>query len=117
GCNAKSRKVFSRLNTRAIKIPSGLVIASTASRKNPICSHPFAVMALKVLGLEQRVQQIAQQQRADDDQNHITRAHRSPPGFSRSHPRTYRIAAAKKINVAPMNTMSSMDCLSWFSSH
>jgi hypothetical protein len=67
GRSAKSRNVFSRLNTLAIKTPRGLVSAKTTNRKNPICSQPFAVMS-ELLGLEQSRKQVAQQQDADDDQ-------------------------------------------------
>src|SRR6476646_110139 len=57
GRNTGSRKVRSRLKTFAMKIPSGLVIASTRRKKTAIWSHPFNVIS-KLLRTQKRVQEI-----------------------------------------------------------
>src|ERR1019366_10821569 len=44
GRSTGSRNVFSRLNTRVMNAPSGLVSANTTTRKNKIWSQPFVVM-------------------------------------------------------------------------
>src|SRR6266436_9172914 len=44
GRSAGSRNVFSRLNTRVMNAPRGLVSANTTSRKNRIWNHPLFVM-------------------------------------------------------------------------
>src|SRR5581483_4481744 len=55
--------VFSRLKTRAMKMPMGLVTARTSPKKTAICSHPFTVKS-EFLRAKQRVQQVHHHQSA-----------------------------------------------------
>src|SRR4029077_7186340 len=50
-------KVFSRLNTRAMRTPMGFVTASMSTRKTSICNHPLTVMS-ELLRTQQCVDQV-----------------------------------------------------------
>src|SRR5256885_11931674 len=63
GRSTGSIKVFSRLKTRAMKTPMGLVTARTSPKKTAICSHPFAVMS-EFLRPQQRIEQVHHHQSA-----------------------------------------------------
>ena len=52
-----SRNVFSRLKTRAMKTPSGLVTSEDQAKKNRICNQPLTVIS-EFLRTQQCVKQI-----------------------------------------------------------
>src|SRR5579862_3376360 len=66
GRSTGSRKVRSPANTRAMKIPSGLVTAKIRARKTKICSQPLMVIS-EFLRAQQRVEQVNRGHRADDE--------------------------------------------------
>src|SRR5271168_727830 len=74
GRRAGSRKVDSRSKTRVRNTPSGLVIARITSRNSPIWNQPLGVIS-KLLRFEQGVEQVAQQEHAYDQKNHVFSAH------------------------------------------
>src|SRR5262249_3105824 len=74
GRNTGSRKVFSLLNTRAMKMPSGFVTRKTSNRKNKICNQPFGVIS-KFLSTKHRERQIRKQQRAQRQHRHVLQTH------------------------------------------
>src|ERR1700745_4174408 len=67
-------KVLSRLNTRAMKTPIGLVTKKTSPRKIRICSHPLIVMS-ELLRPQQRIDEINSRQHTDCEHNHRFHAH------------------------------------------
>src|ERR1700757_2163945 len=77
GRSTGSMNVFSRLNTCAMKIPSGLVTRKTSTRNSSICNHPFAVM-LEILWTQQCVNQIHGGQHADGKHDDRFEAHDLP---------------------------------------
>src|SRR6267142_6938655 len=66
GRRSGSMNVFSRLNTRAMKTPSGLVTAKISARKSRIWSHPLTVMS-EFLRTQQRVKQVHSREDADHE--------------------------------------------------
>src|SRR5664280_1863967 len=69
--------VFSRLNTRAMKTPIGLVTARISSRKTAICSQPFAVMP-EFLRTQQRVDEVHGEERAHCENHASFQVHHWP---------------------------------------
>src|SRR5215468_1474554 len=74
GLNKGSMKVFSRLNTRAMKTPIGLVTRNTSRRKNKICNQPLIVMS-ELFRTEQRIDQVHHGQRTGSKQDDGLEAH------------------------------------------
>ena len=70
-----SMNVFSRLNTRAMKTPIGLVTRKTSTRKNAICNHPLIVMS-ELLRTQERVHEIDGREHTDCEHNHRFHAHK-----------------------------------------
>src|SRR5215469_950269 len=99
--------VFSRLNTRAMKTPIGLVTTNTSTRKNRICSHPLIVMS-ELLRAQQCVDEVNRCQHTDCEHDHRFHVHFDSPYFTRSQKCTYAIANAKNAIVTSIHTMSCM---------
>src|SRR5579875_1977405 len=70
-----SRKVRSRLKTRVMKMPMGLVSRRTKARKTAIWNHPFAVMS-ELLRAQQGVEEIDHHQGADSQKDDGLGRHR-----------------------------------------
>src|SRR6266850_3659152 len=66
--------VFSRLNTRAMKIPNGLVTAKISARKSRICSHPLTVMS-EPLRTQQGVEQVHNREHTDHEHDDRFQTH------------------------------------------
>src|ERR1700693_2630451 len=87
GRNTGSRNVFSRLNTRVMKMPRGLVTARVTPSKRRICNQPFAVMS-ELLRFQQSDQQVSQEEHANNNEQDISKHPGSPSYLRRSQPRT-----------------------------
>src|SRR5258708_2852887 len=74
GRSTGSMKVFSRLNTRVMKIPSGFVTAKISVRKTKICNQPLMVIS-EFLRTQQCVQQIHRGQHTDGEHDRRFQAH------------------------------------------
>src|ERR1035438_7148948 len=74
GRRTGSIKVRSRLNTVAMKTPSGLVTARTRRKKTAICSHPLAVIS-EFLRSQECVHQIDAHQNTDGEHDYRFQTH------------------------------------------
>src|SRR5262249_5788539 len=101
--------VFSRLNTRAMKTPRGLVTRNTSTRKNKIWNHPLIVMS-EFLRAQQRIDEVNRRQHTDREHDHRFRTHINSPYLTRSQKCTYAIDNAKNAIVT---TIQSTSCIGW----
>src|SRR4030095_671814 len=72
-----SRKVRSRLKTRAMNTPSGLVTAKTSRKKKRICNHPLVVIS-EFLRAQERVHEIDEQKRRNRQAQYGLQVHATP---------------------------------------
>src|SRR5215472_2378224 len=104
GRSTGSRNVRSRLNTRVIYTPSGLVTSKIASRNTAICSQPFRVIS-ELFRTQKGVKQIRHGQYGDGEHDDGLGMH-LVPHLTRSQNSTYPIESRKKAIVVAMRTMS-----------
>src|SRR6516225_8262561 len=94
GRNTGSRNVGSRLNTRTMYRPSGLVTRKIANKYKASCSQPFMVMS-ELFRSKQGVEQIRHGENGDGQHDHGLGMHRIPH-LTRSQNSTYPIESRKK---------------------
>src|SRR5215471_8269093 len=78
GRSTGSMKVRSRENTRAMKIPKGLVTAKISARKTKICNQPLIVMS-EFLRAQESVEEVNGCDGADDDHDERLSIHGYAP--------------------------------------
>ena len=108
GRRAKSRKVRSPLNTRAMNTPSGLVIARIKARNTKICIQPLLVIS-EFLRSQKRIQQVDHQTGAHQQHNDRFSIHMdwtSDPQRIRSQNCTYASDSRKNATVTTTKIMS-----------
>src|SRR5579883_334096 len=106
GRSAGSSSVFSRLNTRAMKTPMGLVTRKVTSRNSKIWSHPLAVIS-ELLRPQQSVDQVNGGQCAGHQHDQRLDVH-TCSYFTRSQKCTYAMERAKNAMVAAVKARSAM---------